>query len=89
MYLTLVPEIFRTPFAIYTDPSMRTYRALGMRSLRNDASKPRVKRGTYIRHSKVSGLAMVVSNALRVGMPIWEKGGDPSQLGGEFILGPG
>ena len=32
---------------------------------------------------------MVVANAVRVGMPIWEKGGDPAQLGGEFVFGPG
>jgi len=32
---------------------------------------------------------MVVKNAIRVGMPVWEKGGDVSQLGGEFVLEPG
>jgi hypothetical protein len=45
--------------------------------------------GTYVRHGAVSGLAMVVAHALRVGMPVWERGGDASQLGGEFVLGPG
>lgn len=68
---------------------MRVHRALGMANLRNMKPKSPVKQGSYIRHSKVSGLAMVLSNALRVGMPILEKGGDPAQLGGEFILGPG
>lgn len=32
---------------------------------------------------------MVVKNAIRVGMPVWERGGDVTQLGGEFVLGPG
>ncbi|KAI6042553.1 AhpC/TSA antioxidant enzyme-domain-containing protein [Pisolithus marmoratus] len=82
-------QIFRTPFAIYTDPSMRLHRALGMKSLQKTGPKPQTKRGGYIRHGKVNGMAMVVANALRVGMPIWEKGGDPSQLGGEFVFGPG
>jgi hypothetical protein len=45
--------------------------------------------GTYVRHGAMGGLAMVVAHALRVGMPVWERGGDASQLGGEFVLGPG
>ena len=32
---------------------------------------------------------MVWKNALRVGMPLWARGGDAAQLGGEFVLGPG
>jgi len=32
---------------------------------------------------------MVVANALKVGMPLWKPAGNISQLGGEFILGPG
>ena len=32
---------------------------------------------------------MVILNALRVGMPVWERGGNMAQLGGEFVLGPG
>jgi hypothetical protein len=32
---------------------------------------------------------MVVSNAVKVKMSIWENGGDVEQLGGEFVLGPG
>lgn len=45
--------------------------------------------GNYVRHGHVSGVVMTIRNALRVGMPVWQKGGDTSQLGGEFILGPG
>ncbi|KAG6333777.1 hypothetical protein ID866_5312 [Astraeus odoratus] len=82
-------QIFRTPFAVYTDPSMRLHSALGMIRLRKMRPKSQIKRGGYIRHGNVSGLAMVVANAVRVGMPIWEKGGDPAQLGGEFVFGPG
>jgi hypothetical protein len=81
-------EIFRAPFTFYTDPSLRLHTALGM-TLRVLEPKSQRKRGGYVRHGHVSGIAMVFKNALRVGMPVWEKGGDPTQLGGEFILGPG
>ncbi|THH15776.1 hypothetical protein EW146_g4757 [Bondarzewia mesenterica] len=43
----------------------------------------------YVKHGAVGGLAMVVRHALKVGMPVWAKGGDVAQLGGEFVLGPG
>jgi hypothetical protein len=45
--------------------------------------------GEYVRHSLVGGIAMVVMRAIKVGMPVWEKGGDIHQLGGEFVFGPG
>ncbi|KAG5647377.1 hypothetical protein DXG03_000445 [Asterophora parasitica] len=45
--------------------------------------------GGYVRHGLVGGIAMVVVRALKTGMPVWEKGGDIQQLGGEFVLGPG
>ncbi|KAF9243463.1 AhpC/TSA antioxidant enzyme-domain-containing protein, partial [Melanogaster broomeanus] len=81
-------QIFRTPFTIYTDPSLRLHKALGM-TLRTLEPKSQGKQGDYVRHGQLKGIAMVFKNALRVGMPVWEKGGDPTQLGGEFIFGPG
>ncbi|KIJ66908.1 hypothetical protein HYDPIDRAFT_85923, partial [Hydnomerulius pinastri MD-312] len=81
-------QIFRTPFSVYTDPSLRLYKALGM-TLRTMEPKSQRKRGGYVRHGHMSGIAMVFKNAVRVGMPVWEKGGDITQLGGEFVLGPG
>lgn len=47
------------------------------------------KDGGYVKHSLMGGIAMVVIRALKVCMPVWEKGGDINQLGGEFIFGPG
>lgn len=64
------------------------YNALGM-TLRTTDPGPDHERGAYVRHGLVGGIAMVVRNALRVGMPVWERGGDTAQLGGEFVLGPG
>jgi hypothetical protein len=52
-------------------------------------SKAEQRRSSYVRHSRAGGIAMVIANALRVGMPVWEKAGDATQLGGEFVLGPG
>ena len=51
----------------------------------SDNSKP----GEYVKHSLMGGIAMVVMRAFKVGMPIWEKGGNINQLGGEFVFGPG
>ncbi|KAJ7496012.1 hypothetical protein B0H11DRAFT_2001501 [Mycena galericulata] len=78
-------KIFRTPFAVYTDPTHQVYNALGM-TLQTLDKGPR---GDYVRHGLISGIGMVVANAVKVGMPVWKEGGDISQLGGEFILGPG
>jgi hypothetical protein len=50
---------------------------------------PESQRGAYVRHGLASGIAMVVLNAFKVKMPVWENGGDIEQLGGEFVLGPG
>lgn len=47
------------------------------------------KCGGYVKHGLMGGIAMVVVRALKVCMPIWEKGGDIDQLGGEFVFGPG
>jgi len=80
-------QIFRMPFAIYTDPTLRLHAALGMTRKSQDPGYD-TDRGEYVRHGPLGGLAMVVRNAIRVGMPVWEKGGDVSQLGGEFVLGP-
>ena len=74
------------PFALYTDPGNRVYHALGMTRRSTDPG-PEHERGAYVRHGTLGGIAMVVRNALRVGMPVWERGGDQRQLGGEFVLG--
>jgi hypothetical protein len=88
-------EIFRLPYELLVDtsPGQRLYRVLGMGRISSGAQKSHCPTdhavGSYVRHGAVSGLAMVVAHALRVGMPVWERGGDASQLGGEFVLGPG
>ncbi|KAL1743848.1 AhpC/TSA antioxidant enzyme-domain-containing protein, partial [Schizophyllum fasciatum] len=78
-------KIFRTPFALYTDPTHAVYSAMGM-TIQSLAKGPRP---SYIKHGMAGGIAMVVGNAFKTGMPLFEDGGDISQLGGEFIMGPG
>ncbi|KZT07721.1 uncharacterized protein LAESUDRAFT_650794, partial [Laetiporus sulphureus 93-53] len=81
-------NIFRMPFEFFTDPTLRLHEALGMTRKTQDAG-PDIEKGEYIRHGPLGGLAMVVRNAIRVAMPVWEKGGDVTQLGGEFVFSPG
>ncbi|KAJ3778061.1 hypothetical protein FB446DRAFT_632631, partial [Lentinula raphanica] len=69
----------RLKISMFTDPSCRTYRMLGME---NSGSPSR----SYIKHaSAVGGIATVVMRAIKVGMPVWEKGGVIKQLGGELV----
>jgi hypothetical protein len=56
--------------------------------VKND-EKEVVLDGGYVQHGLVGGIAMVVRRALKAAMPVWEKGGDIAQLGGEFVFGPG
>ena len=60
---------------------------LGKEKESEDSKK--AKEGSYVKHGLMTGIALVVMRALKVGMPVWEKGGDIGQLGGEFVLGPG
>jgi hypothetical protein len=76
------------PYAVYTDPSSRLYGILGM-TLKSIEPKAKKHNSGYVKHSRAGGIAMVIANAFRVGMPVWEKSGDVTQLGGEFVLGPG
>ncbi|KAK0194051.1 hypothetical protein F5146DRAFT_1183493 [Armillaria mellea] len=83
-------QMFGLRFQMYVDPDLEVYRALGMGTIAN--SKTRVRRekvDSYVKRGALGGMAMVVFRALKVGMPMWEKGGESAQLGGEFVLGPG
>jgi hypothetical protein len=81
-------EIFGCPYAVYTDPALQLYKTLGM-TLKTLNTGPKPKKQSYVNHGRISGIAMVLMNAIKFGVPMWDKGGDLSQLGGEFILGPG
>lgn len=51
--------------------------------------KGTAKRGSYVKHGLLSGIAMVIVRSIKFGIPPWEDGGDIAQLGGEFVFGPG
>ncbi|KIY73660.1 hypothetical protein CYLTODRAFT_439655 [Cylindrobasidium torrendii FP15055 ss-10] len=87
-------QMFGVQFPMYVDPDMRIYRALHMGVVTDNVNGDsrrgsQREEGGYVRQGPILGLARVVLRALRVGMPVWEKGGDVRQLGGEFVLGPG
>ncbi|ESK95314.1 hypothetical protein Moror_3941 [Moniliophthora roreri MCA 2997] len=72
-----------TKVKVLTDPSLRVYEALGMHLDAEGAAPGTGKRGLF------GGIATVVMRALKVGMPAGEKGGEPKQLGGEFVFSKG
>lgn len=88
-------QIFGMDYQMYTDPNCAVYDALGMSKTYElactptAAKPPKPARSPYVRRGPIGGLTMVVLRALRVGMPVWERGGDMRQLGGEFVFGPG
>lgn len=67
---------------------MHVYSALGM-TMRTTDGGPSNECGEYVKRGLVGGIAMVLKNAVKSRLPVWEKGGDIKQLGGEFVLGPG
>lgn len=100
--MLLNTELFNTPFAVYTDPTLQVYRALGM-TLQTLDPGPEADRGDYVRPNRsleISTEAMGMDTALEreTEMPTdlvsgseskAVCGGDITQLGGEFVFGPG
>ncbi|KAH8117951.1 hypothetical protein DFH11DRAFT_1503507 [Phellopilus nigrolimitatus] len=82
-------QITGASFPIYTDPSLAVYRALSM-SLKptgagSESTHQYVVSGNTIK--TLGGLRRTL--AARFVLPLFERGGDAAQLGGEFVLGPG
>lgn len=77
------------PFQLVVDPSQgqQLYRALGMNMLLPPGLGGVSASGGA--KGRVRSAAFVFKTALRAGVPAWGRGGDASQLGGEFVLGPG
>jgi hypothetical protein len=80
-------RMFNLPFALYVDPTLAVYRALGM-TRRTLNIGPDSEKGSYVKHGLVDGMATVVGRSARVRAPVWRGIGDLGQLGGEFVLGP-
>ncbi|KAJ4477322.1 hypothetical protein J3R30DRAFT_3290854, partial [Lentinula aciculospora] len=70
---------------MYTDPTCQTYSLLGMENVGEASTHGSVSR-SYVKHtSAIGGMAAVVLRAIKVGMPVWERGGAIKQLGGELV----
>ncbi|KIK55437.1 hypothetical protein GYMLUDRAFT_105906, partial [Collybiopsis luxurians FD-317 M1] len=86
-------RIFKLSYAVYTDPTAALYSALGM-TLRTVEAGPKrpssssgFGSGSYIRHDKLlSGISLVLRNAVKARMPLWRYMGDKGLLGGEFVF---
>lgn len=79
-------EVLKCPFPIYVDQSRRLYRLLGMTKLSGDFGKAD-ERGAYNRNPVPKQIVLGLKNAL-FKMPL-KNPGNLSQLGGEFVFGPG
>ncbi|VDB94278.1 unnamed protein product [Peniophora sp. CBMAI 1063] len=82
-------QTFRMPFQLVVDPShgQQLYRTLGMNMLLPPGLGGVQPSGGA--KGRVRSAAFVFKTTLRAGVPAWGRGGDSSQLGGEFVLGPG
>ncbi|KAG7089253.1 hypothetical protein E1B28_010952 [Marasmius oreades] len=89
--ITKYRQIFKMPkrVEVFTDPTLHLYEALGMRMVGETTSRSvsnHAGASTYVKRGMLGGMATVVMRALKVGMPLWEKGGESKQLGGEFVF---
>lgn len=72
---------------MYSDPTLSIHRVLGM-NLKSLDSGPAAEQGHYVKSGVFGGIRRTLKDAVTMKLPVFEKGGDLSQLGGEFILGP-
>lgn len=79
-------EIFKCPFPIYVDDSRRLYQLMGMTKLSGDFG-PAKGRAAYHQSTIPRQILKGIGNSL-FKMPLANPG-KISQLGGEFVLGPG
>ncbi|KAF7784882.1 hypothetical protein Agabi119p4_1047 [Agaricus bisporus var. burnettii] len=74
---------------IFTDPTRNLYRALGMNIENLETTPSGEKKRSYIKKSAVSGILSSVWNGPLKNPNLLGKQGNISQLGGEFVFGPG
>jgi len=79
-------ELFKCPFPIYVDSSRQLYHLMGMTKLTQDFG-PLKNRPAYHQSGVPGQLVRALGNAF-FKLPL-ENPGKRTQLGGEFVLGPG
>lgn len=57
-------------------------------NLKSLGSGSAAEQGHYVKSGVLGGIRRTLKDAVTMKLPVFEKGGDLSQLGGEFILGP-
>ena len=95
--ITPYKQLTQTPFPVYTDPTLAVHKALGM-NLRTTDPGPDSECGYYVGNSippTTGGGSSKLGRGLTrlrrklTTFPLFERAGDPNQLGGEFVIGPG
>ncbi|KAL1411122.1 hypothetical protein Q8F55_002072 [Vanrija albida] len=87
-------DMFALPFEIYTDPTLKLYQALGMTpkisQLETVVSvfKAPKNKPAYHRTGPVTQVALGMTNAMRIGLPLLDMG-SITQMGGEFVFQSG
>ncbi|KAK1236388.1 hypothetical protein PQX77_000372 [Marasmius sp. AFHP31] len=71
---------------LFTDPTLQLYETLGMGRVGEACGKVDGTGSSYVKRGLFGGIATLVVRALKVGLPVWEKGGETRQLGGEFVF---
>ncbi|KAL0067710.1 hypothetical protein AAF712_005150 [Marasmius tenuissimus] len=71
---------------LFTDPTLQLYETMGMGRVGEACGKVDGTGSSYVKRGLFGGIATMVVRALKVGLPVWEKGGETRQLGGEFVF---
>lgn len=91
----MIIETLKFPFKIYTDPSLRLHDALGLYktgNIQTEGSREQSEGSNYVKRDRrwaMLRVAVKVAAAKAVNIPGRRDPGDPEQLGGEFVFGPG
>jgi len=87
-FITPYRNVTGTRLPIFTDPSCSLHRALGM-TLKTTYPGPDSERGHYVTYGTLGSIRRTLTDVITRKLPVFERGGDITQLGGEFIFGPG
>lgn len=88
-------EMLKLPFAVYTDPSNQLHDALGLYKTSGTQPESPSKQTVGRSYSKRGRLWAPLRVAVRIAaakvthLGGGSDSGDPEQLGGEFVFGPG
>ena len=79
----MTDKAFKCPFKMYTDPSLRLYRALGLTRQTGNAG-PDSEAGSYLVQTPMEATMQTIKRATK--MPLLHSPGHFTQIGGEFVF---